>query len=137
MRGRTRARKHCRLESGLDVEGVAKPELIDQVEGRGAAGEHDVLSAVDLMAIHLEGRRLAAEQTGPLVEVDAPPAPGEREPGGEAREPRPHNRDTRLPAHTAASHERAITPSFAAFESRARPRSGRSGAASIRSRIPR
>src|ERR1022692_2351055 len=116
MGGRTLARKNCGLESRLYVEGVAQPELVDQVEGGGAAGEHDVLPAIDLMALNLEGRRLAAEQTGTLVEVDAPAPLGEREPGAQAGEPGPDNRDTRLPAHTAASHERAMTPSFAALE---------------------
>jgi len=94
MGGRTFARKDCGLESRLDVEGVAQPELINQVEGGGAAGEHDVLPAVDLMALNLKGSRLAAEQARTLVEVDVPAPLGEREPGAQAGQPGPDDGDT-------------------------------------------
>ena len=59
-------------------------------------GEHDVLSAVDLMSLDLERRRLAAEQSGALVQVHAPSAPGESEPSSEACQPRSDHRNARL-----------------------------------------
>ena len=137
MRGPAVPRKDRDFESRLNVERIAEPELLDEVESRRAAGEDHMLSAVDLVALHLERGCLAAEQARALVQVDTPATLGELEPGGESGETRSDHCDARLSCHTAASHDRAITPSFAAFDRRARPRSGSSGAASMRSRIPR
>src|SRR5450432_29419 len=131
------ARKHRDFEALLDVQRVGESELVDEPEGCTAARKDDVLAAVHLLTIHRKRRGLSPEQSGPLVQVHTPAALREREPRRESCEARTHNRDARLAPHTAASHERAITPSFAAFDSRARPRSGSSGVASMRSRMPR
>src|SRR5580700_11900703 len=96
--------KNGDLEPRLDVQRITEAELLDELERGRAAREHHVLSAVDLVAVHLERGRLAAEQTGALVQVDTPAPFGEREPSREAREARTDDGDPRLPCHTAASH---------------------------------
>ena len=121
-----------------------------------------MLAAVHLDVAELEGGGLAAEQAAALHQGHPPALALQGERGGEAGEPCSDCRKA-LPdgggapcargpavrarlldhgAHRASSavveetHERSMTPAFSPEESRTRCRSGSSGSASMRSRMP-
>ena len=159
--GAAGAGEHQHVEALLDAEVAPHPQLLDELQEARVAAEDRVLAAVHLDVAELEGGGLAAEQAAALHQGHPPALALQGERGGEAGEPRSDDRDVpdgggtpiargpavraRLldhgahrarPAVVEEAHERSITPAFSPEESRTRWRSGSSGSASMRSRMP-
>src|SRR5262249_56086014 len=84
--------EHPYIEAVLHVQAVGKPKPRGETDELSAAAEEDVLTVVDLLAAHREGRGASAQQAPTLEELHRQARLFELDGSGPTGQPTPHPR---------------------------------------------